>query len=107
RFERGGFERERGRELAYRAGLDRRKYRRDELADRFGVDDRAGDLIGLSRDKPAPDRVSLGPEVEALVVEALRIAVDHDAERHAVDAGAHDSLDLRGAGVDGDGVARG
>ena len=64
-------------------------------------------MIGLSRDKPAPDRVALGPEVEALVVEALRIAVDHDAERHAVDAGADAAVELGRACVDGDVVALG
>ena len=48
------------------------------------------DLVGLLGDQSAPDRVALGPEVLALVVEALALLVDDDAERHAIDTG-HDA----------------
>ena len=52
-----------------------------------GVEDDVGDLVRLGCDQPAPDRVALRPDVLALVVEALRVLVDDDAEHHAVDAG--------------------
>jgi hypothetical protein len=58
------------------------------------------DLSGLLRDQPAPDRVALRPEVLALVVEALRVAVDDDAERDAVDARADPAVVERCARID-------
>src|SRR5207253_3096847 len=88
------------RERAHGVGLNRREHRRNKLAHRFSIDDRVCELIGLRGDKPAPDRVALGPEVEAFVVEALRVAVDDDAERYAIDAGANAAVELRRAGVD-------
>ena len=53
------------------------KHRRHEAADGLGIDDRVADLPGLLRHQPAPDRVALGPEVLALVVEARGVAIDH------------------------------
>src|SRR6202521_1526810 len=100
RFERGGMELERQRKLAHGVGLNRREHWWNKLAHRVGIDNRVRDLIGLRGHEPAPDRVALGPEVEALVVEALRILVDDDAERHAIDAGADAAVELRRAGVD-------
>ena len=76
------------------------KHRRHEAADRLRVDDRVADLPRLQRDEPAPDRVALRPEVLALVVEALRVAVDHDAERHAIHARADAAVVQRRARVD-------
>ena len=69
--ERGRIERELAREFADGRRLHRRKDRRHEQPDRFGVDDRIGDLPRLLRHQPAPDGVALGPGVLALVVEAL------------------------------------
>ena len=51
------------------------------LSAHLGVHDRVGDLAGLPGDVPAPDRVPLRPELLALVVEPLAVAVDHDPER--------------------------
>ena len=82
-----------------------REHRRHELAHRLGVDDRIADLAGLPGHQPPPDGVALGPEVLALVVEALRVAVDDDAQRHRVDAGDDAAVVARAARVDGHAVA--
>ncbi len=52
---------------------ERRVDRGHEARQRLGVDDHIADLVRLLRDQPAPDRVALGPEVLALVVEALGV----------------------------------
>ena len=85
---------------AIAARLHRREDRRHEQADRFGVDDRIGDLLRLLRHQPAPDGVALRPGVLALVVEALRVAVDHDAEHHAVEPRGDAAVELGRARVD-------
>ena len=56
-----------------------------KLRDDGGIEDDVGDLVGLRRDQPAPDRVALRPDVLALVVESLRMLVDDDAEHDGVD----------------------
>ncbi len=53
-----------------------------KLVTTVGVEDDVGDLVGLRRDQAAPDRVALRPDVLALVVEALGVLVDDDAEHH-------------------------
>ena len=63
------------------------------------------DLARLLRHQPAPDGVALGPEILALVIEAPALLIDHDAERHAVDAGDDPAVELGRAPVDRDGVA--
>src|SRR3989338_9076674 len=85
--------------------LDRRVDRGYEAPDRLGVDDAVGDLIRLSRDEPAPDRVARGPEVFPLVVEAPALAVDRDAEGNAVEPGDDTAVEFWSAAVDGDGMA--
>src|SRR6185437_3618373 len=52
----------------------------------------------------SPDGIALGPEVFALVVEALGVAVEHHAQRHAVDAGADAAVVHWRARVDGHAV---
>src|SRR6185369_14479855 len=64
------------------------------------VDDRVRDLAGLARDELAPDRVALRPEVLALVVEALAIAIYDDAERHRVEPRRDAAVELRRSAVD-------
>ena len=70
-----------------------------------GVEDDVGDLVGLGGDQPAPDRVALRPDVLALVVEALGVLVDDDAEHHRVVAGDDAAVEFRRAGVDRDRMA--
>ena len=48
---------------------------------------RTGDLFGLARHKPTPDRIAFGPNVLALVIEPCAVPVDDDGERHAVEPG--------------------
>ena len=79
--------------------------RRHELAGRLSIDDHMADLARLLRHQPAPDGVALGPEILPLVIEALALLVDHDAERHAVDAGDDAAVEPGRAPVDRDGVA--
>src|SRR5215469_16564385 len=52
----------------------------------------------------APRRVPLRPEVLALVVETLPVAVHDDAERDAVQAGGDAAVEPRRPGVDADRV---
>ena len=54
-----------------------------KLVDDGRIEDDVGDLVGLGGHQPAPDRVALRPDVLALVVEALGVLVDDDAEHHA------------------------
>ncbi len=98
-------EAELGRQFADGRRFDRREDRRHEQVDRFGVDDRIGDLPRLLRDQAAPDGVALGPGVLALVVEAFALAVDHDAEDHAVEPRGDTAVEARRPRVDGDRVA--
>jgi hypothetical protein len=63
-----------------RVGPGALEHRRHEAAHRLGVDDRVAHLPGLQGHQPAPDGVALGPEVLALVVEAMAVAVDHNAQ---------------------------
>src|SRR5207247_886296 len=92
------------RKFRQRIGLLPGEYRRHEAADGLAVDDRIAGLPGLLRDQPAPDGVALGPEVLALVVEALGVAIHHDAKRHAIDARADAAVVQRRTRVDGDAV---
>ena len=105
--QRVGVELERHGQLPDRTGGDWRIERGNESADRLRVDDREGELIRLLRDQPAPDRISLRPEVLAFVVEALRLRVHGDAERDAVDARDDAAVEARRAGIDGDRMALG
>src|SRR6266567_2282815 len=84
RLKRGGIELQRKRELPDRRRPDWREHRRHEFPHRLGVDDRIADLVWLPGNKAPPDRVALGPEILALVVEALRALVDDDPERYAI-----------------------
>ena len=76
------------------------EHRRHEPAYRLGIDDRIGDLVRLEGDQPAPDGIALGPEVFAFVIEAPAIAIDDDAQRHAVDPGADAAVIERRARID-------
>ena len=106
-FQRRRIELELGGELGDAVGLDRRKQRRHETVARTGVEDDVGDLVGLSCDQPAPDRVALRPDILALVVEALGVLVDDDAEHHRVMPSDDAAVEFRRAGVDRDRVALG
>src|SRR5690606_26194424 len=68
--------------------------------DRLGVDDGIADLAGLLGHQSPPDGIALGPEVRALVVEAQRLAVDHDAQRHAIAPRTDPAVGQRRARVD-------
>ena len=107
-FQRGRIERRACRRARGCVGAaDRRKERRHEHRDDGGVEDDVGDLVRLRRDQPAPDRVALRPDVLALVVEALRVLVDDDAEDHAVVPRDDAAVVFRRARVDRDRVALG
>ena len=93
------------RKLPDRARRLRRKHRRHESADRLGIDDRKRDLVGLPGHERSPDGVALRPEVLALVVEALGVLVDDDAEREAIEPRDDAAVELRRARIDGDRVA--
>src|SRR5438874_2160150 len=80
---------------------DGREDGRHELPDRLRIDDDVSDLAGLLGNEPAPDGVSLGPEVLSLVVEADRVLVDDDAEGDGVDARDDPAVELGSAAVDG------
>ena len=88
-------------------GADRRKQRRHEAGHDAGVEDDIGDLIGLGGDQPAPDRVALRPDILALVVKALGMLVDDDAEYDRVVAGDDAAVELRRAGIDRNRMALG
>ena len=60
---------------------------------------------GCRRPERSPDGVALRPEVLALVVEALGMFVDDDAERQAVEPRHDAAVELRRARIDGDRVA--
>src|SRR3546814_15631035 len=51
----------------------------------LGIDNGVGDLAGLPGNQAAPDRIALRPEVLALVIEALGIAVDNKPKGNAID----------------------
>ena len=99
-FQRGRIELELARELGHGRARDRRKQRRHEARHHAGVEDDVGDLAGLRRDQPAPDCIALRPDVLALVIEALRIPVDDDAEHHRVMARDDAAVEFRRARVD-------
>ena len=75
------------------------KHRRHEAANRLGVDHAPSDLPRLERHQPPPDRIALGPEIFALVIETLGKAVDHHPERDCVDARADPAVIKRGTRV--------
>src|SRR3970040_567026 len=85
--------------------LHRRKYRGHEMRQCFGIDDGIGDLLRLIGDELSPDRVTLRPEVFALVVEAFDVFVDDDAKRRAVEARHDAAVELRRARIERYGVA--
>ena len=89
------------------ARLDRRIERGHEQRQRRRVEDDVGDLVRLLRHQPPPDRVALRPDLLALVVEALRVLVHHDAEHHAVEPRDDAAVVFRRARVDRDRVALG
>ena len=90
------------RQLGQCVGLDDAgEHGRHEAANGLAVDDRITNLPRLLRHQAAPDGVALGPEVFALVVEAFAVAVDHHAQRHAVDARADAAVVQRRARVNG------
>ncbi len=93
------------RQFLDRIGLDRREHRRHEQRERLGVADRIGDLVGLLRDQAAPDGIALRPDILALVVETVAVAVDHDAVGHAVQTRRDAAVELRRARVQRHGVA--
>ena len=69
-------------QLLDRVGHHRGEHRRHEERRPTGrVDQDVADLVGLGRHQAAPDGVALGPEVLALVVEAVPVGVDHDRRR--------------------------
>ena len=87
--------------------LDRRKQRRHEAVATLTIEDDVGDLVGLRGHQPAPDRVALRPDVLALVIEALGVLVDDDAEHHRVVPRDDAAVEFRRAGVDRDRMALG
>ncbi len=64
------------------------------------IEDDVGDLVRLRRHQAAPDRIALRPDVLALVVEALGVLVDDDAEHDAVEPRDDAAVEFRRAGVD-------
>src|SRR5256885_71582 len=70
-------------QLGQGVGAHAREDRRHEAAYGLGVDDGPGGLARLLGHQAAPDGIALGPEVLALVIEALGLAVDHHAQRDA------------------------
>ena len=59
---------------------------------------------GCCRDEFPPDRVTLRPEILALVVKAFNLFVDDDAERHAVQPRNDAAVEFRRARVQRYGV---
>src|SRR5262249_36915587 len=84
---------------------NRRKHRRHETARNFGVDDAIRGLIRLLGHKAAPDGVPFGPEIFALVIEALALVVHDDAERQAIQTRHNAAVKFWSAAIDRDGVA--
>ena len=99
-FQRGRIEFEFAGKLGDAAGLDRREQRRHETVEDGRIEDDVGDLVGLRRHQPAPDRVALRPDVLALVVKTLRVLVDDDAEHHRIVPRDDAAVEFRRAGVD-------
>ena len=106
-FQRGRIELELGGEFGDRRRADRREQRRHEARDHGRIENDVGDLVGLGRHQPAPDRVALRPDVLALVIEALGVLVDDDAEHDRVVPGDDAAVEFRRAGVDRDRMALG
>lgn len=86
-------------------GTSARSSGRHERAKRFRVEDDVGDLAGLRRNEPAPNRVASRPRIFTHIVKTLRVPVHDDAEDHAVKARDDAAVELRRAGVNRDGVA--
>lgn len=84
-----------------------RKNGRHEASDGFAVNDGPSDLPGLVGNQSSPDGIALRPEIFAFVVEALGIAVHHDAQRDAINACADAAVVERCARIDGDHVRLG
>lgn len=61
-------------------GTSARSSGRHERAKRFRVEDDVGDLAGLRRNEPAPNRVASRPRIFTLIVKTLRVPVHDDAE---------------------------
>src|SRR5262249_4581040 len=85
----GGFKFPGRQSQRYRQLLDarrgnRRKHRWHETPGDFGVDDAIRRLIRLLGNQATPDGVPFGPEILALVIEALALLVHDDAERQAI-----------------------
>ncbi|MNP25870.1 hypothetical protein D3C76_1186960 [compost metagenome] len=88
-------------QIFQRVGFSARKHRRHEPAEGLLVDDRVSLLTGLTRDQAPPDRIPLGPEVFALVIEAFTVAINHHAQRYAIDTGTDTTVIQGRTGVDG------
>ena len=69
------------------------------------IDDRERHLVRLPGHQASPDSVALRPEVFALVVEALAVRVDDDAERDAVEPGDDAAIESGRPRIDGNRVA--
>src|SRR6266851_6592192 len=63
------------------------------------------DLPRLLRDQPAPDRIALGPEVLALVVESLALLIHHNPEMHGIHTRDDPAVEFRRSRVHRDRVA--
>src|SRR2546426_170439 len=79
-----------------------RKHRRHEAAYNFRIDDRVCNLVGLLCDQTPPDGIALGPKIFALIVEALAVFVDDNAQRHAIEPRDNTSIKFGRAAVDRD-----
>ena len=98
---------ERRGQFADAGGLQRREHAGQVIVQRLAVADGEGPLIGLLRDQPAPDRVTLGPDILALVVEAFDILVHDDGIGHAIEPHRQAAIAHRRPRVVGDGVELG
>ncbi len=103
-FQCGRIELKLARKLGDGGGFDRRKQRRHEAVARTGVENDVGDLVGLGCHQPPPDRVAFRPDVLALVVEALGVLVDDDAEHHGIMPRDDAAVEFGSARVDRDRV---
>src|SRR5690606_38318987 len=90
------------RQFFKRVRLRSRKDRRHEAANGLGVDDGPRKLPRLHGNAPAPDRLARRPADFGYVIEAVGLAVDHDAQRYAIDTGADPAIIEGGARVNGD-----